>query len=70
MWSGRAFQVAEPACENARSPNFMRSREVEDERSPERDLLALWRRGGRWIERRLLSTGQTDGRTDGHPAVT
>jgi len=47
MWSGRAFQVAEPACENARSPNFVRSRgreqsidEVEDERSPERNLLA------------------------------
>ena len=46
MWSGRAFQVTEPACENARSPNFVRSRgreysidEVEDERSPERDLL-------------------------------
>jgi len=48
MWSGRAFQVAGPACENARSPNFVLSRgreesidEVEDERSPERDLLAL-----------------------------
>ena len=47
MWSGRAFQVAGPACENARSPNFVRSSgreqsidEVEDERSPERDLLA------------------------------
>jgi len=47
MWSGRAFQVAGPACENARSPNFVRSRgreqsidEVEDERSLERDLLA------------------------------
>ena len=47
MWSGRAFQVAGPACENARSPNFVRSRgreksidEVEDERSPELDLLA------------------------------
>ena len=46
MWSGRAFQVAGPACENARSPNFVRSRgrdesidEVEDERSPERDLI-------------------------------
>ena len=26
MWSGRAFQVSGPACENARSPNFMRSR--------------------------------------------
>ena len=44
--SGRAFQVAGPACENARSPNFVRSRgresidEVEDERSPQRDLLA------------------------------
>jgi len=25
MWSGRAFQVAGPACENARSPNFVRS---------------------------------------------
>jgi len=47
MLSGRAFQVAGPACENARSPNFVRSRgrersidEVEDERSPQRDLLA------------------------------
>jgi len=47
MWSGRAFQVAGPACENARSSNLMRSRgreqsidEVEDEHSPERDLLA------------------------------
>jgi len=41
MLSGRAFQVAGPACENARSPNFVRSRdEVEDVRSPERDLLA------------------------------
>jgi len=47
MLSGRAFQVAGPSCENARSPNFERSRgressidEVEDERSPERDLLA------------------------------
>jgi len=43
MLSGRAFQVAGPVCENARSPNFVRSRgtdEVEDERSPERDLLA------------------------------
>jgi len=46
MWSGRAFQLVGPACENARSPNFVRSRgreqsmnEVEDERSPERDLL-------------------------------
>jgi len=44
MWSGRAFQVA---CGNARLPNFVRSRggeqsidEVEDDRSPERDLLA------------------------------
>ena len=26
MWSSRAFQVAGPACENARSPNFVRSR--------------------------------------------
>jgi len=26
MLSGRAFQVAGPACENARSPNFVRSR--------------------------------------------
>ena len=26
MWSGRSFQVAGPACENARSPNFVRSR--------------------------------------------
>ena len=26
MWSGRAFQVAGPACENARLPNFVRSR--------------------------------------------
>jgi len=45
MCSGRAFQVAGPACENDRSPNFVRSRgssidEVEDERSPQRDLLA------------------------------
>jgi len=38
--------MAGPACENARSPNFVRSRgresidEVEDERSPQRDLLA------------------------------
>jgi len=24
MWSGRAFQAAGPACENARSPNFVR----------------------------------------------
>jgi len=39
MWSGRAFQVAGPACENAHSPKFVRSRggeqsidEVEDER--------------------------------------
>ena len=23
MWSGRGFQVAGPACENARSPNFV-----------------------------------------------
>jgi len=27
MWSGKAFQVAGLACENARSPNFVRSRE-------------------------------------------
>jgi len=47
MWSGRVFQVAGPACENARSPDFVCSRgrewsidEVEDEHSPERDLLA------------------------------
>jgi len=51
MWSGRVFQVAGPACENARLPNFVRSRgrewsidEVEDEHSPERDLLICWRR--------------------------
>ena len=31
---------------------------------------ALWRRPQMWIERRLLSTGQTDRRTDGHPTVT
>ena len=28
MWSGRAFQVAGPACENARSPNFVRTRGI------------------------------------------
>jgi len=40
MWSGRAFQVAGPACENARSLNFVRSHgreqpidEVENERT-------------------------------------
>ena len=26
IFSGKAFQVAGPACENARSPNFVRSR--------------------------------------------
>jgi len=30
---------------------------------------ALRRRRQMWIERRLLSIGQTDGRTDGHPTV-
>jgi len=47
MLSGRAFQVAGHACENTRSPNFVRRRgkeqsidDVEDKRSPERDLLA------------------------------
>ena len=29
MLSGRAFQVAGPACQNARSPNFVRSRDRE-----------------------------------------
>ena len=52
VWSGRAFQVAGPACENARSPNFVRSRGREwciDEmremsvvvRSPVRVMIAL-----------------------------
>jgi len=37
-----------------------------------RAAAALWRQRQMWIERRLLSTGQTDhhGRTDGQPTVT
>jgi len=49
MLSGSAFQVEGPTCENARSPNFVWYNrgtewsidEVEDDRSPERGLLAL-----------------------------
>jgi len=30
---------------------------------------ALWRQRQIWIEMQLLSTGQTDGQTDGHPTI-